>query len=70
MLFWTVKLNLVYKNFRERPRTGMKGPGSWSMESVHGGTLLGARGAGFVMFWDRESGDIDRRIDVEAKTVS
>ena len=48
----------------------MKGSGSWSMESLHGGTLLGARGNGFVMFWDRESGEIVRRIDVEAKNVS
>ncbi|KAF8797411.1 hypothetical protein BYT27DRAFT_7228998 [Phlegmacium glaucopus] len=64
-----VKLK-VYKNFRERPGTGMKGSGSWSMESLHGGTLLGARGAGFVMFCDWESGDIVRRIDVEAQNVS
>jgi len=63
-----VKLK-VYKNFRERPGTGMKGSGSWSMESLHGGTLLGARGSGFVMFWDWESGEIVRRIDVEAKNV-
>ena len=47
----------------------MKGSGSWSMESLHGGTLLGARGNGFVMFWDWESGEIVRRIDVEAKNV-
>jgi Coatomer WD associated region len=40
------------------------------MESLHGGTLLGARGTGFVMFWDWESGEIVRRIDVEAKNVS
>ena len=34
------------------------------MESLHGGTLLGARGTGFVMFWDWESyGKIYRRID-------
>jgi len=39
------------------------------MESLHGGTLLGARGAGFVMFWDWESGEVVRRIDVEAKNV-
>ena len=63
-----VKLK-IYKNFKERPGTGMKGSGSWSMESLHGGTLLGARGAGFVMFWDWESGEIVRRIDVEAKNV-
>ena len=48
----------------------MKGSGSWSMESLHCGTLLGVRGNGFVMFWDWESGEIVRRIDVEAKNVS
>ena len=65
-----VKLK-IYKNFRERTGvTGMKGAGSWSMDSLHGGTLLGARGNGFVMFWDWESGEIVRRIDVDAKNVT
>ena len=64
-----VKLR-VYKNFRERGGAGMKGVGSWSMDGVHGGTLLGARGAGFVIFWDWETGEIVRRIDVDAKNVS
>ncbi|KAF5321445.1 hypothetical protein D9619_000081 [Psilocybe cf. subviscida] len=63
-----VKLK-VYKNFKERPGTGMKGAGSWAVEGLHGGTLLGARGNGFVMFWDWESGEIVRRIDVDAKNV-
>ena len=52
----------VHKNFRERPRTGMKCSGSRSMERLHDGTLLGARGTGFVMFWDWESGETVRRI--------
>lgn len=59
----------VYKNFRERGGAGMKGAGSWSIDGLHGGTLLGARGAGFVMFWDWETGEIVRRIDVDAKKV-
>jgi len=63
-----VKLK-VYKNFKERPGVGMKGVGGWSMEGLHGGTLLGARGNGFVMFWDWETGEIVRRIDVDAKNV-
>ncbi|KNZ72668.1 Coatomer subunit beta', partial [Termitomyces sp. J132] len=63
-----VKLK-VYKNFKERPGTGMKGSGSWAVDSLHGGTLLGARGAGFVVFWDWETGEIVRRIDVDAKNV-
>ena len=37
----------VYKNFRERPENGMKGSGSWSMRSLHGRILLGARGTGY-----------------------
>ncbi|KAK0499429.1 coatomer WD associated region-domain-containing protein [Armillaria luteobubalina] len=63
-----VKLR-IYKNFRERGGVGMKGVGSWSMDGIHGGTLLGARGSGFVMFWDWESGEIVRRIDVEAQNI-
>ncbi|KAK7461035.1 Coatomer subunit beta' [Stygiomarasmius scandens] len=60
----------VYKNFKERPGGGMKGVGAWSMDGVYGGTLLAARGNGFVMFWDWESGEIVRRIDVDnAKSV-
>lgn len=60
----------VYKNFKERGGASMKGAGSWSIDGLHGGTLLGARGAGFVMFWDWETGEIVRRIDVDAKNVS
>ena len=59
----------VYKNFKERGGAGMKGVGSWSIESLHGGPLLGARGNGFVVFWDWETGEIVRRIDVESKNV-
>lgn len=60
----------VYKNFRERTTAPMKGAGSWSLDGLHGGTLLGARGSGVVVFWDWESGEIVRRIDVEAESVS
>ena len=38
------------------------------MESLHDGcreTLLDAGGTGFVMLWDWESGEVDRRIVVE-----
>jgi coatomer subunit beta' len=58
----------IYKNFRERPGN-IKGAATWTLEALHGGTLLGGRGAGFVMFWDWETGEIVRRIDVEAKNV-
>ena len=60
----------MYKNFRERSGAGMKGAGSWAIESLHGGVLLGARGPGFVVFWDWETGEVVRRIDVDSKNVS
>ena len=47
----------------------MKGSGSWAVEGLHGGPLLAARAASFVVFWYWESGEIVRRIDVEAKNV-
>ncbi|KAF8876230.1 coatomer protein [Mucidula mucida] len=59
----------VYKNFRERGGAGMKGAGSFAIDGIHGGPLLGARGPGFVMFWDWETGEIVRRIDVDAQNV-
>jgi coatomer subunit beta' len=59
----------VYKNFKERTGSPMKAAGSWAIDGLHGGTLLGARGSGFVVFWDWESGEIVRRIDVDAKNV-
>lgn len=40
------------------------------MEGIHGGTLLAARGSGFVMFWDWETGAVVRRIEVDATSVS
>ena len=69
-----VKLKM-YKNFKEKtggPGSGatMKGAGSFAVEQLYGGPLLGARGNGFVVFWDWETGEIVRRIDVDAKNVS
>lgn len=58
----------LYKNFKEAGK-GMKGLGSWGMDALYGGPLLGARGNGFVMFWDWDSGEVVRRIDVDAKEV-
>lgn len=54
-----VKLR-VYKNVKERGGAGMKGVGGWSIEGLHGGPLVCARGIGFVLFWDWESGEIVR----------
>ncbi|CDZ98718.1 coatomer beta subunit [Phaffia rhodozyma] len=59
----------VYKNFKER--TGLVKSGSgWAVEGLHGGVLLGARGNGFVIFWDWETGAIVRRIEVDATSIS
>lgn len=48
----------------------MKGAGSWAIEGLSGGTFLGARASGFVLFWDWETGEIVRRIEVDATNVS
>nr|XP_019042589.1 coatomer beta' subunit [Kwoniella bestiolae CBS 10118]OCF21519.1 coatomer beta' subunit [Kwoniella bestiolae CBS 10118] len=59
----------IYRNFKERPGL-IKSSGSWAVEGIHGGTLLAARGNGFVMFWDWETGSVVRRIEVDATNVS
>ena len=60
----------IYKGFKERTTPAMRGAGSWALDAVHGGTLLGARGSGTVVFWDWTTGEIVRRIDADAKNVS
>jgi coatomer subunit beta' len=60
----------IYRNFKERTTPALKGVGSFNVDGLHGGTLLSARGQGFVLFWDWETGEIVRRIDVDAKNVS
>lgn len=59
----------VYRAFKERAGL-IKQSGSFAIESVHGGALLSARGSGFVMFWDWETGSIVRRIEVDATNVA
>lgn len=48
----------------------MKGAGSWAIEGLSGGVFLAARANGFVLFWDWETGEIVRRIEVDATNVS
>jgi len=60
----------VYRNFREKKDGAPKGVGAFSIEGGDGGPLLGARAGGFVVFWDWETGEIVRRVDVEATNVS
>lgn len=60
----------VFRNFKERPGLIKGGAAGIAVEGVHGGTLLGARGSGFVLFWDWETGELVRRIEVDATSVS
>lgn len=59
----------VYRSFKERMGLIKSGSG-WAVEGIQGGTLLGARGNGFVVFWDWETGAVVRRIEVDAKSIS
>lgn len=57
----------VFRNFKER--VGLVKVG-YTTDGIYGGTLLGVKGMGFVVFYDWETGAIVRRIDVEARNVS
>ncbi|GAA5930151.1 hypothetical protein JCM1841_000477, partial [Sporobolomyces salmonicolor] len=56
----------VYRNFKERPGLVQAG---YTTDGIYGGTLLGVKGMGFVVFYDWETGAIVRRIEVEARNV-
>src|SRR5258708_32558627 len=56
----------VFKNFKERSGPAIKGLGSWIIDGLHGGTLLGGRRITFVVFWDTEMGGQDKRMTEEA----
>ncbi len=59
----------LFRSFKER--AGLLGSSlGYSIEDIKGGALLAVIGAGFVCFYDWESGGLVRRIDVEAKEVS
>ena len=51
----------LYWNFGEKKNGTPKGFGN---ERVHGRPLLGARRGAFVFFWDWETSEIVRRVDV------
>lgn len=61
----TFKLK-VFRNFKERVGHVKTG---YSMDGIFGGHLLCVKGAGFVCFYDWESGSLVRRIEVEARDV-
>jgi hypothetical protein len=55
----------TYRNFGEKNDGAPEGVGG-----VHGGPLLDACGGRFVVFWHWGTGEIIRRVDVEATNVS
>lgn len=57
----------IHKNFK--PKTNGEIDFVYGVEKLYGGALLGVKGDGFVIFYDWESGEIVRRIDVEATDV-
>ena len=59
----------VYKNFKERGATDMKRSRSWLVDALYCGPVLGARGMVFVVFWDWETGEVVRRINVNEVTL-
>jgi len=64
---WKIK---VYRHFREKKDGASEGVGALSIEGVGGGPLLSVRRGAIVVFWDWETGEIVRRVDVEATNVS
>lgn len=57
----------IFRNFKERPGGGLNV--GFNAEGLSGGTLLGVRGQGGVGFYDWNSGQLVRRIEVEPKHV-
>ncbi|SCZ92621.1 BZ3500_MvSof-1268-A1-R1_Chr5-2g08039 [Microbotryum saponariae] len=56
----------VFRNFKERPNLVNVG---YTTDGIYGGTLLGVKGMGFVVFYDWDSGAIVRRIEVDVRNV-
>jgi coatomer subunit beta' len=63
----TVSKIKVYKNFKEV--TGLFSRLGYAAEGIFGGHLLGVRGHTFVNFYDWETANIVRRIEVTPKHV-
>lgn len=58
----------MYRNFKERGAGGLNV--GFQAEGLCGGVLLGVKGQGGIGFFDWESGQLVRRIEVEPKNVS
>ena len=57
----------IYRNFKERPGGGLNV--GYQAEGLSGGTLLGVKGQGGIGFFDWNTGNLVRRIEVDPKTV-
>ena len=57
----------AFRNFKERPGVLRI---SYPTDGIYGGTLLGVKGIGFVVFYDWETGAVVRRIDLQARNVN
>lgn len=57
----------IFKNFKEKSNGGINL--LYSAEKIYGGTLLTIKSEGFVSFYDWESGELVRRVNVDADNV-
>lgn len=58
----------IFRNFKEKSTGGLNV--GFQADGLSGGTLLGVKGQGGIGFFDWESGQLIRRIEVEPKNVS
>lgn len=57
----------IFKNFKEKTNGSINL--LYSAEKIYGGTLLTVKSDGFVSFYDWESGELVRRVNVDADNV-
>lgn len=58
---------VIHKNFKPKPNGDIDFP--YNIEKLYGGALLGIKSDGFIAFYDWESSELVRRIDVDATDV-
>lgn len=58
---------IIHKNFKPKPNGEIDFP--YNVEKLYGGSLLGVKSDGFVAFYDWESSELVRRIDVDATDI-
>lgn len=59
---------IIYKNFKPKSNNSVI-DFTYSIEKLYGGSLLGIKSDGFVSFYDWETNQLVRRIDVDATDV-